>query len=53
MEHLNRELCAFLDASPTCYHAIETVSAALTADGYRRLREFEPWELEEGTAMQN
>ena len=48
MEHLNRELCAFLDASPTCYHAIEHVSSTLTAGGYRRLREFESWELEEG-----
>ena len=48
MEHLNRELFAFLDASPTCYHAINYMTGILTARGYRQLREFESWTLEDG-----
>ena len=48
MDHLNRELCAFLDASPTCYHAIAQVCETLCAQGYQRLSESDIWSLAEG-----
>ena len=48
MEHLNRELCAFLDASPTCYHAVKNLEDALSAEGYQRLSEAAVWTLAEG-----
>ena len=48
MAHLNDELCAFLDASPTCYHGVKHMENALTAEGYQRLFEAAPWTLSEG-----
>lgn len=48
MERLNRELCAFLDASPTCYHAIAQAAETLCAQGYQRLLESDIWSLAEG-----
>ena len=47
MEEIRR-LQAFLDAGPSCYHAADNVMRELTAAGYRRLWEEQPWQLEEG-----
>jgi len=41
-----RELIAFMDASPTCFHAIETIRGML--DGYTQLKESEKWNLVPG-----
>ena len=41
-------LRAFLDASPSCYHAADHVMHTLTESGYQRLWEQQPWQLEEG-----
>lgn len=41
-------LIAFLNASPTPFHAVETAAGALLASGARRLDESEPWALGPG-----
>jgi len=38
-----RALCAFIDASPTPFHACAEVAARLSRAGFRRLRETESW----------
>ena len=43
-----RDLLAFIDRSPTPYHAVEEVRRRLEAAGFRRLAEAEPWRLEPG-----
>lgn len=42
------DLIAFLDASPTPYHAVEEARRRLEAAGYRVLREHDAWELAAG-----
>lgn len=42
------DLLAFIDASPTPYHAVREGVRRLTARGYRALDEREPWELRPG-----
>ena len=44
---ISRQLLAFLDASPSCYHAVDNVAEELMAAGYTRLYEGEHWHLEE------
>ena len=48
MEKINQRLLAFLDASPTAFHAVENLKTRLLAEGYRQLWEFRPWELVPG-----
>ncbi len=48
MNDLNRDLLAFLSASPTAFHACENLAQRLRGEGYEELREFEAWELREG-----
>ncbi|OJH33865.1 M18 family aminopeptidase [Cystobacter ferrugineus] len=43
-----QDLLAFIDASPTPYHAVAEASRRLTARGYRALDEREPWDLKPG-----
>ncbi len=45
---LSSQLLAYLDGSPTCYHAVENLKTALCAEGYTQLWEGEPWELRRG-----
>jgi aspartyl aminopeptidase len=42
------DLLAFLDASPSPWHAVEEMGRRLTAAGFLRLEEGEAWELEAG-----
>jgi aspartyl aminopeptidase len=42
------DLLAYLDASPTPYHAVAETAARLEAAGYRRLFESDVWELGAG-----
>lgn len=48
MDELTRGLLDFLNASPSCYHAVENLARALTGAGYHRLWEEEPWTVSEG-----
>ncbi len=47
---LIKRLSDFLDASPTAYHAVDNISAALLAAGAERLDEKAEWKLEPGAA---
>ena len=47
-QEVNRRLLDFLDASPSCYHAVDNLARRLEAEGYERLREVEPWTLRTG-----
>lgn len=42
------DLCAFIDASPTAYHAVAECERRLTSAGFRRLDEREQWKLAAG-----
>ena len=48
MEQENKRLLAFLDASPSCYHAAANTAKMLLKAGYTRLYEGEVWNLTEG-----
>ena len=41
-------LCAFIDASPTPYHAVANMVCELQAQGYQRLHEADAWQLQPG-----
>ncbi|MDY7225634.1 M18 family aminopeptidase [Hyalangium rubrum] len=43
-----KDLLAFIDASPTPYHAVREIARRLTQHGYRALDEGEPWTLQPG-----
>ena len=47
-QEVTRRLLDFLDASPSCYHAVDNLARRLEAEGYERLREAEPWALRPG-----
>ena len=48
MTETNRKLLAFIDASPTAWHACANFSARLLAEGYTELKETEIWKLRAG-----
>ncbi len=51
MHHaLSQELLAFLDASPTCVHAVENFTKQLSEAGFMPLAETEIWELAPGAS---
>ena len=43
-----KNLCEFLDASPSVYHAAANVASMLEADGFVRLSEGDKWTLQKG-----
>lgn len=45
---INKELIAFLDSSPTCFHAVDNIRRTLKENGYRELSEAEHWDLSAG-----
>lgn len=44
----NRDLCGFLDASPTPFHAVSSMVASLSEAGFIELQESKPWSLKAG-----
>ena len=48
MTELVRDLLAFIDASPTPYHAVSESARRLESAGYRRCAEAEVWDLSPG-----
>ncbi len=42
------ELLAFIQKSPTCFHAVAAMKEILEAEGYGELREEDRWNLEKG-----
>ena len=47
-ETINQELLEFLNHSPTSFHAVANMGARLEQEGFVRLSEGRPWELEAG-----
>ena len=47
-QEITRRLLAFLDASPSCYHAAEQIARRLEGAGFLHLWEGQPWELAPG-----
>jgi len=45
-----KQLCDFIDASPTAWHAVDAAAASLAARGAVRLDEREAWSLVPGTS---
>ena len=45
---LSRQLCDFITASPTSFHAVANMVAALDEAGFRCLRERDAWQVEPG-----
>lgn len=43
-----QDLLNFIDASPSPWHAVQTIAQRLTASGYGELKEAERWKLEAG-----
>jgi aspartyl aminopeptidase len=43
-----RDLCTFIDRSPTPYHAVQEVTRRLTQAGFSELTEEEPWTVAPG-----
>lgn len=48
MTESTKGLLEFLQLSPTCFHAVETIEGCLRENGYKQLQESQPWELEAG-----
>lgn len=48
MNDITKELFTFIENSPSCYHAVETMRLELEAQGYTQLLESRAWELSEG-----
>jgi aspartyl aminopeptidase len=44
----NRDLCAFLDASPTPFHAVSSMVNILVEAGFSELDEWQDWNLQPG-----
>lgn len=45
---LSKELLAFLDASPSCFHAVKNLSDLLTEAGFTQLAENQRWQIQPG-----
>ena len=43
-----KELIQFIDKSPTCFQAVETMKEILEQEGYSELKERDKWNLEKG-----
>jgi aspartyl aminopeptidase len=48
MNMLSDKLLTFLESSPDCYHAVDSVRKILDGKGYIALSESEPWNLSDG-----
>lgn len=45
MQNVNQELLEFISRSPSVFHAVAAMRAALESDGYQYLREASAWEI--------
>ena len=44
----NQQLCAFLDASPTPFHAVSSMVGLLSEAGFTELSDDQSWSLKQG-----
>ena len=45
---ISKQLIEFIDKSPTCFHAVKTMSDMLREEGFTELREDQKWHIEKG-----
>lgn len=45
---ISKQLIEFIDKSPTCFHAVKTMSDILKKEGFTELREDQKWHIEKG-----
>lgn len=45
---ISKQLIEFIDKSPTCFHAVKTMSDILKKEGFTELRENQKWHIEKG-----
>ena len=45
---ISEQLIEFIDKSPTCFHAVKTMSDMLRGEGFTELREDQKWHIEKG-----
>ncbi len=45
---ISEQLIEFIDKSPTCFHAVQTMSDMLREEGFTELREDQRWHIEKG-----
>ena len=48
MSEYSQKLLDFIQQSPSCFHAIDSIKKELTAKGFSELQESESWQLEAG-----
>ncbi len=47
-DSFNRDLLAFLQASPTAFHAVSSMKKRFLSEGFEELKESDTWSLQEG-----
>ena len=45
---ISKQLIEFIDKSPTCFHAVKTMSDILKEEGFTELKENQKWHIEKG-----
>ena len=48
MDTITKNLLAFIEKSPTCFHAAETMKTKLAENGFTELKENEKWKITKG-----
>lgn len=48
IKEVAKELLTFIQKSPSCFHAVDTMKKMLLNEGYTELKECERWKLEKG-----
>lgn len=47
-KEISQELLSFIQKSPSCFHAVDTIKGMLKQNGYIELKECESWHLQKG-----
>ena len=47
-KNISQQLIEFIENSPTCFHAVQTMTDILTAEGFTELKENQKWNIKNG-----
>lgn len=47
-KNISQQLIEFIQNSPTCFHAVQTITDILTAEGFTELKENQKWNIKNG-----
>lgn len=47
-KNISQQLIEFIENSPTCFHAVQTMTGILTAEGFTELKENQKWNIKNG-----